>query len=123
MIVILINTNLFKDEIDELEDIIMFKFYSKEFPNIIISNEIINIDLNLLTNQLLLNWPTNIENYKIEYIIKRFCVDFSKEIITNNIELYIGYRLIIKLLNLTIECKLEEQNCLPEIYKNYINSL
>lgn len=123
MIVILINTNLFKEELDDLGDIIIFKFYSKNFPNIMISNEIINIDLNLLTNQLLLNWPTNIENSKIKNIIKRFFKDFAREMITNDIELYIGYKLIIKLLDLSIECKLEEENYLPEIYKNYINSL
>lgn len=123
MIVLLINTNLFKEELDDFNDIIIFKFYSNKFPNIMITNEIINIDINLLTNQILLNWPTNIENSKIENIIKRFFNDFSKEIITNDIELYIGYRLIIELLNLSIECKLQEENYLPEIYKNYINSL
>lgn len=123
MIILLVNTNLFKDELNDLDDIIIFKFYSRKIPNIIISNEIINIDLNLLSNQLLLNWPTNIENSKIENIVKRFFRDFSREMCTNDIELYTGYTLIIKLLNLSIECKFEEENYLPEIYKNYINSL
>ena len=57
IIILLVNTNLFKDELDDLDDIIIFKFYSRKIPNIMISNEIINIDLNLLSNQLLLNWP------------------------------------------------------------------
>lgn len=123
MIVILINTNLFKKELDDLEDVIIFKFYSKDFPNIIISNEIVNIDLNLLSNQLLLNWPTDIVITKIRQIIETFFAEFSKKMIVKNIELYVGYKMIIKLLELSIECVLEDQNYLPEIYKNYINSL
>lgn len=67
------------DEIDDLDDIIIFKFYSRKIPNIMISNEIINIDLNLLSNQLLLNWPTNIENSKIENIVKRFLEIFLEK--------------------------------------------
>lgn len=56
-IIIFINTNIFGNDLDDLEGVIIFKLYSKNFPNIIVNNNVENIEKQILINQIKLNWP------------------------------------------------------------------
>ena len=123
-IIIFVNTNIFEDNLDDLEGITIFKLYSKQFPNIIVNNNIENIDQNILINQVKLNWPCEIEIDKINNIIQSFSYDISlnKKIIIDDYIKYVGYILISKILEINIDCKLNTNiNNIPNSYKNFIN--
>lgn len=127
IIVILLNTKIFDNELDDLRDIYIFKFNSQNFPNILISDSIVNVDKNLLLNQLILNWPSKISESELINIINAFMASYitSNNTVISDINMYIGFKLISKILNLKCECRYQSNsnNNLPEIYKNYINSL
>lgn len=57
---------------DDLEGVIIFKLYSKNFPNIIVNNNVENIEKQILINQIKLNWPCEIENKIIYEIVENF---------------------------------------------------
>lgn len=127
IIVILLNERIFHDELDDLGDIYMFKFNSINFPNILIGEKIINIDRSLLLNQLILNWPEQVSEEKLNKIMEMFITYYknSDTLITCDVYSYIGYKLISKILSIKCTCIYQNEfnNNLPEIYKNYINSL
>lgn len=126
-IIIFINTNIFGNDLDDLEGVIIFKLYSKNFPNIIVNNNVENIEKQILINQLKLNWPCEIENKTIYEIVENFAKDVSinKEIYTDDYMKYVGYVLISKILQLNINCKLTSYNInnIPSCYINFIKSL
>lgn len=126
-IIIFINTNIFGNDLDDLEGVIIFKLYSKNFPNIIVNNNVENIEKQILINQLKLNWPCEIENKTIYEIVENFAKDVSinKEIYTDDYMKYVGYVLISKILQLNIDCKLTSYNInnIPSCYINFIKSL
>lgn len=126
-IIVFINEKIFDNKLDDIEDIICFNFNSSKFPNILIGDEIINVDLNLLVNQVILNWPCTIEIEKIELIILKFFkhIQINNDIYAQNIEEYIGFKLLTKILNLNMNILFNTENVenLPLIYKNYINQL
>lgn len=126
-IIIFINTNIFGNDLDDLEGVIIFKLYSNNFPNIIVNNNVENIEKQILINQLKLNWPCEIENKTIYEIVENFAKDVSinKEIYTDDYMKYVGYVLISKILQLNIDCKLISYNInnIPSCYINFIKSL
>lgn len=126
-IIIFINTNIFGNDLDDLEGVIIFKLYSKNFPNIIVNNNVENIEKQILINQIKLNWPCEIENKIIYEIVENFAKDVSinKEIYTDDYMKYVGYVLISKILQLNINCKLTSYNInnIPSCYINFIKSL
>lgn len=126
-IIIFINTNIFGNDLDDLEGVIIFKLYSKNFPNIIVNNNVENIEKQILINQIKLNWPCEIENKIIYEIVENFAKDVSinKEIYTDDYMKYVGYVLISKILQLNIDCKLTSYNInnIPSCYINFIKSL
>ena len=126
-IIIFINTNTFGNDLDDLEGVIIFKLYSKNFPNIIVNNNVENIEKQILINQIKLNWPCEIENKIIYEIVENFAKDVSinKEIYTDDYMKYVGYILISKILQLNIDCKLTSYNInnIPSCYINFIKSL
>lgn len=126
-IIIFINTNIFGNDLDDLEGVIIFKLYSKNFPNIIVNNNVENIEKQILINQIKLNWPCEIENKTIYEIVENFAKDVSinKEIYTDDYMKYVGYVLISKILQLNIDCKLTSYNInnIPSCYINFIKSL
>lgn len=126
-IIIFINTNIFGNDLDDLEGVIIFKLYSKNFPNIIVNNNVENIEKQILINQLKLNWPCEIENKTIYEIVENFAKDVSinKEIYTDDYMKYVGYILISKILQLNIDCQLTnyDTNKIPSCYINFIKSL
>jgi hypothetical protein len=126
-IIIFINTNIFGNDLDDLEGVIIFKLYSKNFPNIIVNNNVENIEKQILINQIKLNWPCEIENKIIYEIVENFAKDVSinKEIYTDDYMKYVGYILISKILQLNIDCKLTSYNInnIPSCYINFIKSL
>ncbi|MBS1363921.1 MAG: hypothetical protein HPY96_06765 [Bacilli bacterium] len=126
-IIIFINTNIFGNDLDDLEGVIIFKLYSKNFPNIIVNNNVENIEKQILINQIKLNWPCEIENKIIYEIVENFAKDVSinKEIYTDDYMKYVGYILISKILQLNIDCQLTnyDTNKIPSCYINFIKSL
>ena len=126
-IIIFINTNIFGNDLDDVEGVIIFKLYSKNFPNIIVNNNVENIEKQILINQIKLNWPCEIENKIIYEIVENFAKDVSinKEIYTDDYMKYVGYILISKILQLNIDCKLTSYNInnIPSCYINFIKSL
>lgn len=126
-IVLLVNSNIFNNELDEIDRAIVFKFFSEDFPNIIIGNDIINIDKGIIMNQIELNWPCEISNNEIKKILTRLIskLNFKSNIITTDFKEYICCKIISKSLNISIRCSLIECNLddIPEIYKKFIKSL
>ena len=126
-IIIFINTNIFRNDLDDLDGVIIFKLYSKHFPNIIINNTVENIEKQILINQIKLNWPCEIENETIYEIVENFAKDLSvsKKIYTDDYIKYVGYILISKILQLNIDCKLTnfDTSKIPICYINFIKSL
>lgn len=126
-IIVFINEKIFDNKLDDIDGIICFNFNSTKFPNILIGDEIINVDLNLLVNQVIMNWPCTVEIEKIESIILNFFkhIQINNDIYTQNIEEYIGFKLINKILNLNLNILFNTENIenMPLIYKNYINQL
>lgn len=125
-IIILLNEKIFESKLDCLNDVIIIKFYSRSFPNLLISNDIINIDKDLLCNQLKLNWPCDINNKQIESFLNDFFNnDFiSNTIITDNYYNYIANIIITKILNLNIKCSYSKNlDSLPQLYIEFLNSL
>lgn len=126
-IIIFVNNNIFKNTLDDLNNVTIFKFYSNDFPNILIDNEVINIDKNILINQIKLNWPCEILNEECHKIVEKFknIISINNEISTTNYYEYIGYKIIIKVLNTNLICKLEivDEDAIPLLYKNFIKTL
>lgn len=121
-ILLLLNTKIFNNELDDIENILILKFYSNVIPNIIIHNSIVNIDLDILINQIRLNYPTDIDDKMISNHIKLFCNDIlHNEIIISDYKIYISYIIIMKILN--INFKIIPQiniNEIPNEYKEYL---
>lgn len=124
-IIIFLNTNIFCDKLDDLNDVFLFKFYSNDFPNILINDEIENIDRAYLINQLKLNWPCDIKTNIINDIINKFFLNISikLDVEVEDYILYVGYKLISKILSLNkIKCKyVGNYENIPQLYKNFIN--
>lgn len=126
-IIILVNTKIFNDSLDEIENATILKFFSNEFPNILISNEIMNIDKRLLYNQLRLNWPCEISDKLVEELILSFFQDYSvlEVIHTRDYIKYIAYVIMSKLFQIDVKCKLSttSNEKIPSVYLNYLNQL
>ncbi len=126
-ILILVNTHIFGDTLDDIENGIIFKFNTINFPNILISNRIVNIDKDLLINQLHLNWPCEISNSEISKYLNYFFAEYSEKlaIITSDYKKYTAYKLIEKILAINVDCTLEvkDEDNIPNLYKNFMQSL
>lgn len=126
-IIILINEKIFGNSLSDIDGILCFNFNSSFFPNILVANEICNVDLDLLVNQLIINWPCTISNDKLEKIIKKFFkqLQTNNEIYAHNIEEHIGFKILIKILNLNLNSifDIQENLHVPDIYKKFLNQL
>ncbi len=126
-IIILLNTKIFANSLDDLDNVYIFKLYSNHMPNILIKDEIINLDKTLLINQLLLNWPYDTKEEDINNLIENFFLKYSiSNILTiDNLNEFVGFKLISKILNLKVDFNVNNNlnESIPDLYKNYINSL
>lgn len=125
-ILIFVNSHIFGNSLDNLENITIFKFYDTAFPNIYIGSKIVNIDQELLLNQLRINWPCEISDNLLRTYIQSFVLDITNQIITTeNYQKYVAYILISKALQIQINCHLEivSLDSIPDSYIKFINSL
>lgn len=125
-ILIFVNTHIFGNSLDSLDNVTIFKFYDDAFPNIYIGSKIVNINQELLLNQLRINWPCEISDNLLRRYIQNFVLDMTNQIITTeNYQKYVAYMLISKALQIQINCHLEivSLDAIPDSYIKFINSL
>lgn len=125
-IIIFLNIKIFGDLLDEISEIILFKYYTSTIPNILIDEKVINVDIELLENNIRHNWP--IEDITFDEI-QNYIKDFTSELMLNEIIIYhykkyIAYQIITKILEIDLKmnlfCNIAE---IPNVYSEYIKAL
>lgn len=126
IIIILINSKIFKNSLDDLEDVYIFKFFDSSFPNILINDEINNVDLDLLELNLEKNFPLYINRENARNIAINFFdqLRVNGTIIAKDYEELVGFNIINHILNIKNKiCCLLDHKIMPEIYVNFLKSL
>ena len=123
-IIIFVNEHIFNNSLDNIENVFMFYFYSKQFPNLLFSEKVINIDKALLINNIRLNWPCDISTNDIEKLLILY-IDYStyNKVVVNEYKQYLGFLIINKILEINKDVRLVYNDIIPEIYENCIKSL
>lgn len=123
-IIIFVNEHIFNNSLDNIENVFMFNFYSKQFPNLLFSEKVINIDKSLLINNIRLNWPCDISTNDIEKLLILY-IDYStyNKVVVNDYKQYLGFIIINKILEINKDVRLVYNDIIPEIYENCIKSL
>lgn len=126
IIIILVNSKIFKNTLDDLKDVYIFKFFGYSFPNIIINDQINNIDLEFIEQYVVTTFPIYINKENV----KNIAINYFNQLSTNDIviakdyEELVVFNIINSIYNLKNKiCCLLDLKMMPEIYDIFLNSL